>query len=316
MNAPARPASPWPPLIIGVAPTGARLTRSDHPAVPLSPGEIAAAAAACRDAGAALLHLHVRDADGAHLLDADAYREATHAVRRAVGDDMIIQVSTDAVGRYSPEQQMAMVRELRPEAVSLAVREIVPDPAHERPAAAFLEWLRRERIMVQYIVYSPQGVTRFRDLRRRGVIPGERHFLLFVLGRYAMGQTSTPVDLLPFLMVADPNDAWAVCAFGPWENACALTAAALGGHSRVGFENNVYMSDGSLAPDNAALVAQFRAGAALLGRPVADGRRARSLIFDGFPGGGLETPGSGRNSNHVPGSSDDGARRAVASQQH
>ncbi len=126
------------PLIVIVAPTGPRKTKDDHPALPLTTAEIAAAAAACRDAGAAMIHLHVRDRDGRHSLDPDAYRAVIAAVRREAGDDMIIQMTSEAAGRYGPDEQIAMVRELKPEAVSLVLREIVPDAAHETAAASFL----------------------------------------------------------------------------------------------------------------------------------------------------------------------------------
>jgi uncharacterized protein (DUF849 family) len=268
----------WPPLILAVAPNGARKTKADHAALPIEPGEIARAAARCREAGASMIHLHVRDRDGRHTLDADAYRAATAAVRDAVGRDMIIQVTSESVGLYGPEQQMAMVREVRPEAVSLAVREIVPDAAHEAPAAVFLAWLAAERILPQFILYAPEDVGRFDELVRRGVIPGGPHFVLYVLGRYAKGQRSDPSDLLPFLAAGGAGGAWAVCAFGPRETACAVTAAALGGHARVGFENNLYLPDGRLAPDNAALVAAAAAGAHAIGRPPATAADARVLL--------------------------------------
>lgn len=266
------------PLIVAVAPNGARKTKADHPALPVTADEIAAAAAACREAGAAMIHLHVRDRDGAHLLDAEAYRRATAAIRREVGDDLVVQITTESVGRYGPAEQMAVVRAVRPEAVSIAIREIVPDEAAEPAAAEFLAWLARERVMPQYILYSAEDLQRFRGLRRRGVIPGERPFALFVLGRYARGQRSLPADLLPFVNPLPVDIDWAICAFGPWENACALAAAALGGHVRVGFENNTQLADGRTAPDNAALVAQVAAGAALLGRKLADAAATRALL--------------------------------------
>lgn len=284
MTDPAEPETRSEPLIIAVAPNGARKTKADHPALPMTADEIAATAAACREAGAAMIHLHVRDRDGGHLLDAEAYRAATAAIRRETGDDLIVQVTTEAVGRYRPAEQMAVVRALRPEAVSLAVREIVPDAATEPAASDFLAWLARERVMPQYILYSAEDVERFRDLHRRGVIPDDRPFALFVLGRYTSGQRSMPGDLLPFVTPLPDDMVWAICAFGPRENACALAAAALGGHARVGFENNMQLADGRTAPDNAALVAQVAAGAALLGRPVADAATARAVLSAGMGG--------------------------------
>ncbi|MBB6250927.1 3-keto-5-aminohexanoate cleavage protein [Nitrospirillum iridis] len=272
------------PVILTVAPNGARRLKTDHPAIPLTPAEIGQDAAACLEAGAAMIHLHVRDSQGRHLLDADAYAAATAAVRQAVGDRLVIQVTTEAAGLYHPPHQMAVIRALKPEAVSLAIRELAPDAAHEQDAADFFAWLARERVMVQTILYSRDDLLRWHDLRRRGVVPEAPHFLLYVLGRYTAGQVSDPRDLLPFLEpVSDPaadntgDIPWAVCAFGRRENACVLTATGLGGHIRVGFENNLHLPDGTLAPDNAGLVTAAAQGARLMGRSLAtaDGVRAR-----------------------------------------
>lgn len=266
-------------LVVAVAPNGARKTKTDHSALPITPEDIARTAASCRDAGAALIHLHVRDSGDGHTLDADAYRAAIAAIRAELGDGIIVQATSEAVGIYTPDQQMAMVQEVQPESVSLAIREICPDEAHEKQAAAFLDWLARERIHPHYILYSDEDVQRFSTLRSKGVIPGDRPFVLYVLGRYTKGQVSEPNDLLPFLAAAkDQSIHWSVCAFGKREAACALTAAALGGHVRVGFENNMHLADGSIAPDNAALVDQVVAGAKILGRGIADAETARKLL--------------------------------------
>lgn len=267
------------PLILAVAPNGARKTKADHPAMPITAGECARTAAACREAGAAMIHLHVRDSEEKHSLDTDAYAGAIAAVRREVGDAMIVQMTTEAVGIYRPDEQMAAVRAVRPEAASMAIRELCPDEASVADFADFLSWLKGESISPQFILYSPEDCRRFADLRRRGVVPYDRPFLLYVLGRYTPGQKSVPADLLPFLGAEDGQPAdWAVCAFGARECACALTAAALGGHARIGFENNLYMADGSLAPDNAALVEQTAVGAGLLGRRIADAAEARAWL--------------------------------------
>lgn len=272
----------WAPMLLTVAPNGARKTHADHPAVPISPAEIAATAAAAADAGAAMIHLHVRDAEQKHSLDVGAYREAIAAVRDACGDRMVIQVTSEAVGIYSAEQQMAMVRALEPEAVSLAIRELVPDGG-EDAARAFLAWLVGAGILPQYILYAPEDVERFGQLQAAGVVPPGPAFLLFVLGRYTPGQRSVPNDLLPYLSAIEtwPEAAklpWAICAFGPKEAACVTAAATLGGHARVGFENNLYLPSGELARDNAELVAAGAAAAQAFGRPLADAAAARRLM--------------------------------------
>ncbi|SLN70318.1 3-keto-5-aminohexanoate cleavage protein [Oceanibacterium hippocampi] len=255
------------PLYIAVAPNGARKTKSDHPALPMSAAEIAETAAAAAAAGAAMLHLHVRDDDGAHSLDVGRYREATEAVRARVGDGLVIQATTEAVGRYSAAEQMALVRELRPEAVSLALRELAP-AGEERAAAQFFDWLAGQPIMPQFILYDAADVIRFRALRKAGVVPPGRHFLLFVLGRYVAAGASSPRVLLPFLEANEEDDPWAVCAFGPQEQACMAAAMALGGHVRVGFENNVTLPDGGTAADNSVPVAHSAALARAIGRPI------------------------------------------------
>ncbi len=266
------------PLIVSVAPNGARRTKADHPALPIFDRELAETAVSSRAAGAAMLHLHVRDSAGRHTLNPEAYRSATAAIRQAVGQELIIQVTSEAVGMYAPEEQMAMVRTLRPEAVSLALRELIPTAADESSAGAFFAWLGKERILPQYILYSAAEVSWFHELRRRGLVPGERPFVLFVLGRYGSGQQGDPVDLLSFLAAHESKCPWAVCAFGSQEAACTISAIGLQGHTRVGFENNLLLSDGSLASDNAALVAQNVAAAQLLGRELADADKARELL--------------------------------------
>lgn len=266
------------PLIVTVAPNGARRTRADHPRLPITPAELAAAAAACREAGAAMIHLHVRDGDGRHTLDVGAYRSAISAIREAVGTRMIIQVTTEAAGLFGPAEQMAMVRALRPEAVSVAVRELCADAGAERTAARFYGWAWREGIALQHILYGTADVTRFSEMRRRGIVPGDLVSALYVLGSYNAGRVAVPADLLPFLYGGAHNALWTVCAFGPLEAACAVAAASLGGHVRVGFENNLLLSDGTRATDNSALVRQIASLARGFGRALANADDARALM--------------------------------------
>lgn len=268
------------PLVLMVAPNGARRGKVDHPNLPMTPEEIAREAARCNEAGATVLHLHVRTPDGRHSIDPALYEEAILAVRGAVGERMVVQVTTEAVGLYTPEEQMQAMRALRPEAVSLGLRELIPDEREPGEAAAFLEWLRRERIAPQYILYTPSDVVTFQALRRRGVIPQARPFVLFVLGRYAEPAQVRPRDLLAFLQAFEVDLPWALCAFGAIESACVLAAAGLGGHARVGFENNLWRADGSLAESNAELVAQARDALPLLGRALADVETTRALFAE------------------------------------
>jgi uncharacterized protein (DUF849 family) len=266
------------PCILCVAPNGARRGKADHPRLPMTPTEIAREAAAAREAGAAMLHLHVRDRDGAHALDAELYLEATAAVRREAGADLLIQITTEAVGRFSPAEQIAVVDAVAPEAASIAVRELFAEGADERPPAAFLARCARQGVKIQFILYDVADIARFEALVARGAIPIEGASQILVLGRYATGQQSSPGELLPLLAARTQPFAWMVCAFGRREAAAGVAAAALDGHVRVGFENNLHLPDGRIAPDNAALVAAVTAALPALGRRPASPDEARRLL--------------------------------------
>lgn len=246
-----------------VAPTGARRSKADHPGLPVTPAECAAAGAACHAAGAGAVHLHVRDAAGLHSLDPTLYRDATARLRAAAGPDLVIQITTEAVGRYTTAQQIDTVRAVEPEAVSIAVKELVPDPSAEPAAAGLYAWARDRRIAVQHIIYTVDELERMLDLAARGVIPGHRHSVIFPLGRYAAGQESDPAELVPLLArLRDSGSAdrfdWWVCAFGRAETPSLVAAAALGGHCRIGFENSLVHADGSVASSNEDRLAELR----------------------------------------------------------
>jgi 3-keto-5-aminohexanoate cleavage enzyme len=244
-------------VVLAVAPTGGRRSKEDHPALPVTAAELVAEAPLWRDAGASVLHLHVRDAGGAHTLSADAYKEAIKALRTAIGNAMLIQMTTEAVGRFAPVEQMAAVRAVRPDAVSLALRELAPEDDDKKSFADFVAWMLRERIAPQIILYDRPDVDRLLRWAREGVVDPSAISVLYVLGRYTVNQTSNPVDLLAFLGVEElPFRDWMMCAFGPNELRCAALAALLGGHVRVGFENNMHLAGGKLAARNADLVAQ------------------------------------------------------------
>ena len=223
------------PFVIAAAPNGARKTKADLPNIPITPAEVAQTALACKQAGAAMMHLHVRDEEQKHSLDIGRYREMLTEVRAAVGNDMVLQVTTEAVGMYSADDQMAMVRGLMPEAVSIAIREIAPDGFDVNVLKSFFAFMREAKISPQFILYASDDVRRFNQLVEKGILPGEKFPVLFVLGRYSAGQVSDPADLLPFIGTSSCISTWMVCAFGAFENACILTGAGLGGHAPVSY---------------------------------------------------------------------------------
>ena len=267
------------PFIVMCAPNGARRDKDDHPAIPITAAELADCAAVILDAGASLIHVHVRDEDGGHTLDAGRYRAAISAVRQAVGDELVLQVTTEACGMYTAPEQKAVVRELRPEAVSLALRELCPDDADEREAAAFYSWLQVNGVMAQHILYSPEDARRFEDLRGRGVIPDPRPLVLIVLGRYGAEVDGDPADVDASVACLGDDVSWTACCFGPTENAAVARAARKGGHARVGFENNVVLPDGSPAASNADLVRLAVASGRSNGRPPATADDIRAMFL-------------------------------------
>jgi uncharacterized protein (DUF849 family) len=216
-------------VIIMAAPNGARKTRSDHSSLPLSIEDTAREAAACYAAGACALHAHVRGVNDEHVLDAGLYRELIAEVsRRAPG--MLVQITSEAVGVYSPEQQVDCVQAVKPEMASMGLREI------------------------SHILFSAEDLENFLDYRDRGIIPAAHRCVLFVLGRYNVDFQSEPDDLAPFLRHALDDLDWFTCAFGHREQDCVMAAIEAGGNARVGFENNLFLPDGEIAPSSAALV--------------------------------------------------------------
>lgn len=263
------------PALIMVAPNGARRTRDDHPALPVTIADTVETAVACHRAGAGAIHLHVRDGEGRHSLDPGLYKEAIAAVTEATGGELFIQITSEAVGRYTPEEQVATIRAVRPRAVSVALREICPTRVDEDFAADFYHWARDGGIGVQHILYSPDEVYRLSGMLARRSVPGDRHAVIFVLGRYSANQQSQPADLDPYLLAAaecgmSETLDWMVCAFGSAETACLADALARGGHARVGFENSLWSADGSVAKANDERVATISDICQLLGR--GDGR--------------------------------------------
>lgn len=242
------------PYSVAVAPNGARRGRADHPRLPLTPGEIARDAAEAREAGAAMIHLHVRDGEGRHTLDADLYRDTIVKVRQAVGDDLIIQITTEAVGRFSQAEQIAVIDALSPKSVSIALREIVPNEESELAAAALFERMEARGILHQIILYEAGELARLNVLAKRGVLPDGPLNILAVLGRYSEAETKGDEAFDAFLSHGLARHAWMMCAFGPREPYFMKKAALAGGDARVGFENNLWLPDGRLAPDNRSLV--------------------------------------------------------------
>ena len=239
-----------------VAPNGARKTKADHETLPVSIADTVAEAERCFAAGASALHGHVRGKQDEHVLDAGLYRELIAEMTRRV-PQMLLQVTTEAVGRYTPQQQVDCIRAVKPEMASVILKEISSNFEQADFAREFFAWCDENRVHIQHILFSADELDRFLDYRARGVIPAGHRCVLFVLGRYNVNFQSEPADLEPFLERDLQGLDWFTCAFGRREQECVLSAIEAGGHARVGFENNLYLPNGELAADTAELVSSL-----------------------------------------------------------
>ena len=265
------------PTIIMVAPNGARKTHKDHPALPVSIEETANEAVDCFAAGATVLHAHVRGKAGEHVLDAGLYRELIDELQTRV-PEMLIQMTTEAVGIYTPDQQVDCVKAVQPGMISLALREISSDFQCADFAREFFHWCVAANVHVQHILYSVEDLQQFIIFQNEGVIPASHHCVLFVLGRYAANFQSSPDDLKPFLQTNLSDLNWFTCAFGLEEQNCVITGIKQGGHARIGFENNLHQADGNLASSNAAQVADLAGKLNESGQGVASSLETRQIL--------------------------------------
>jgi 3-keto-5-aminohexanoate cleavage enzyme len=264
-------------VVIMVAPNGARKTKTDHPALPVSIADTVSEAEQCFAAGASALHGHVRGAEDEHVLDAGLYRELIGEMSRRV-PGMLMQITTEAVGRYTPQQQVDCIQAVRPVMASVILREVSSNFDNPEFAREFFAWSDDNQVHIQHILFSAEEFDRFHEFRQRGVIPPSHRCVLFVLGRYNVNFQSDPADLEPFLQRDLDGLDWFTCAFGQREQECVLKAVEAGGHARIGFENNLYLPDGSVADNTAQLVESLAAALGERNLRPASGAKAAQLL--------------------------------------
>ncbi|MEO9575256.1 MAG: 3-keto-5-aminohexanoate cleavage protein [Tateyamaria sp.] len=250
------PLERHPPPLIMVAPTGARRGKGDHPRLPLSIQEIRDETVACASAGADALHLHVRDQWGGHSIDPGRYKEAIDEVHRAL-PDFPIQITTESAGVFDVEQQLACLRDLRPKAASISIREVARDA---EMASRIYGICSDNGSSVQHILYDLDDWTQLLTWREQGTVKEGQADVIFVLGRYTPPKPAELSDLSSFthLFQQLPGRVM-ICAFGPSEHDVLCAASAHGADLRVGFENNIHAEDGELAESNATNVAALKA---------------------------------------------------------
>lgn len=272
------------PLLIASAPNGAYKTRDQHNQLPITAAQLADTAAAVLHAGACMLHLHVRDANGKHTLAADAYQTAVQAIRAKVGDDLFIQLTSESAGVYAAEQQRQAIYALgcvRADGLSIALRELIRAPDDLPAAEKLFHHLATRNVAAQYILYSAADINHYASLLKHGVIPPDGHSVLLVVGRYdADKSTANALHHMVDLLRASTDQLinWMVCAFGAHEFSCLLETTKLGGHVRVGFENSIVLRCGSAAKDNAQLIMQLLKSGNPKQRPLADINHTRKIL--------------------------------------
>ena len=238
-----------------VAPNGARPMKKDHPAVPITIFETAETAKACFDAGADGIHFHMRDQKGQHILDSGLCKEALSELQKKV-PRMHLQVTTEAVGRYSPDAMRKLAYDVVPPGISIGIREMIPSRVPSAEDINLYKNLTEAGTKIQHICYEPKDIDLLSELLSLANIPTNGTWCMFVIGHYS-GIVSNPENIPPFLdklKKHNINADWAVCAFAKEELSCLKMSINLGGKIRVGFENSILMPDGKIALNNESKV--------------------------------------------------------------
>lgn len=264
-------------LIITAAVNGAEVMRAQTPCVPYTPAEIATAALQAAEAGASIIHVHARHPDGTSTQDPATYQEIIARIREHA--DVIVQVSTGGAVGMTAEERGAVLT-LSPEMATLSTGTVnFGDGVFLNPPA-MIEHFAREMtargVKPEIEVFDTGMVATALRLVEKGVLTGPLHFD-FVLGIPG----GIPGDLrnLLHLVEAIPDDCtWTAAGIGRAQLPIATAALLLGGHVRVGLEDNIYYRRGELATGSAQLVARIVRLADELGRAIASPAEARQII--------------------------------------
>jgi 3-keto-5-aminohexanoate cleavage enzyme len=264
-------------LIITAALTGAEVTRDVQPNLPISPEEIAEAAYQAYLAGASIVHIHARKPDGTPTQDFEVYKEIKERIEAKC--DVIFQPSTGGAVWHSPEERLQPVL-LSPEMATLSAgtcnfgSEVFMNTQEymEKFAAKMLEMGVKPEIEV----FERGMINNALGLVKKGLVKEPVHFD-FVMG--VPGAITGEVRDLLYLVDSIPKGStWTVAGIGRYELPLAVMAIIMGGHVRVGFEDNVYYNKGVLAESNAQLVERIAKLSREMGREVATPEEARKIL--------------------------------------
>ena len=264
-------------LIITVALVGAEVTREQTPYLPLSPREIADEAKKVRDAGASIVHLHMRDQFGNPSQDKALFAEAISYIQAET--DLIIQVSTGGAVGMTAEERVQPVT-LAPEMASLSMGSVnFGDDTFSNPLPMVREFARvcqAHQVKPELEVFESGMVQNALTLVKQGLLDFPLHFN-FVLG-VPGAMPATAKNLLFLLDLIPPTSTWTVSGIGRHQLSMNTFGILLGGHVRTGFEDNIYYRKGVLAKGNAPLVDRLIKVSESLDRPVASPIEARQLL--------------------------------------
>ena len=268
------------PCIITVAITGSLPKKADNPAVPITPAEQIESTHEAFEAGATLVHLHVRNDDGTPTSSPERFADVMAGIRKHC-PGIIVQFSTG--GRSGAGRERGAHLALRPDMASLATGSVnFPTRVYDN-APDLVEWLAAEMksrgIKPEVEAFDLSMIFQAAKMEQTGQIVGPLH-VQFVMGI----KNAMPVDREVFefyvrtLKRLSPDATWTGAGIGREQMTLARWSLELGGHCRTGMEDNVRLDRDTLAPSNAALV---RAVAQLCeenDRPVATAAQARALL--------------------------------------
>jgi uncharacterized protein (DUF849 family) len=273
------------PCIISVAITGSLPRKKDNPAVPISANEQVESTHAAFEAGATLVHLHVRNEDESPTSAPERFAQVLDGIRRHC-PEIITQVSTG--GRSGAGQERGGMLHLRPDMASLATGSVnFPTRVYDN-SPQLVDWLAAEMaafgIKPEVEAFDLSMIFQAAAMAADGRLPKPLH-VQFVMGV----KNAMPVDrdVLEFyvrtLARVAPDATWTGAGIGRDQLTLVRWSLELGGHCRTGMEDNVRLDRQTLAPSNAALVAQVAALCPEYGRHVATPKEARALLHLGAP---------------------------------
>ncbi|SES82107.1 3-keto-5-aminohexanoate cleavage enzyme [Natronincola peptidivorans] len=264
-------------LIITAALTGAEVTKELQPNLPTTPDEIAEEAYQCYLKGASIVHIHARDKERQPTQSFDIYKEIKEKIEAKC--DIIFQPSTGGAVWHGPDERLQPV-DLKPEMATLSCGtcNFGPDVFmnSEEYMEKFASKMKELGVKPEMEIFERGMIENAKKLAKKGLVETPMHFD-FVLG-VPGACPGTPEDLLHMMRAIPEGSTWTVAGVGRHELPLATMAIILGGHVRVGFEDNIFYSKGELAKSNGQLVERIVRIAKELGREVATPQEARKIL--------------------------------------